>query len=203
MKDDSNPKDISRRRFIQGLGTGVVGSAVLPSVLKGEPAKKEKSTDPHPGNIPISLTVNGKKVTALVETRTTLLELIRDRLNLTGTKLVCNQGECGGCTVLVDNIAIYACHFLAVEAAGKEIITIEGLMKGEELHSLQQAFIDHDGLQCGFCTPGQIMAAKALLLKYPKPTTQQVREGMAGNLCKCGAYPNIIKSVKGAAEKQG
>ena len=148
----------------------------------------------------ITLKVNGKKVSVLIEPRTTLAELLRDRLKLTGTKVVCNQGECGGCTVLMDGKAVYSCHLLAMDTAGKDIITIEGLMSGEKLHPVQEAFIKHDGLQCGFCTPGQIMAAEAVLLKNPKPSREEILEGMSGNLCRCSAYPNILKSVIAAAE---
>ncbi len=200
MNEDSKPKSISRRKFLQGVGTGVIGGAVLPGALSGE-KKKKKEQPPHPGNELLTLNVNGKNVRAMIEPRTTLAELLRDHLNLTGTKIVCNQGECGGCTVLLDGKAIYSCHTLALDAQGKKVVTIEGLLTGEKLHPIQQAFIDHDGLQCGFCTPGQVMAAQALLLKHPKPTPQQVKEGMAGNLCRCAAYPNIIKSVLAAAEK--
>lgn len=199
MNEDSKPKAISRRKFLQGVGTGVIGSAVLPGALSGE-KKKKKSQTPHPGKELLVLNVNGKQVRALIEPQTTLVQLIRDHLNLTGTKVVCNQGECGGCTVLLDGKAVYSCHILALDAAGKHVVTIEGLLTGEKLHPIQEAFIEHDGLQCGFCTPGQIMAAQALLLKHPKPTTQQVKEGMAGNLCRCAAYPNILKSVLAAAE---
>jgi aerobic-type carbon monoxide dehydrogenase small subunit (CoxS/CutS family) len=136
----------------------------------------------------------------LVEPRTTLAELLRNRLKLTGTKIVCNQGECGGCTVLMNGKAVYSCHMLALDAAGKEITTIEGLMSGEKLHPIQQAFIDHDGLQCGFCTPGQIMAAEEILIKNSKPSKEEILDGMSGNLCRCAAYPNILKSVVAAAE---
>jgi len=199
MNEDSKPRSISRRKFLQGVGTGVIGGAVLPGALSGE-KKKKQEPPPHPGKELLTLTVNGKPVRTMVEPRTTLAEFLRDHLELTGTKIVCNHGECGGCTVLLDGKAVYSCHMLALDAAGKDVATIEGLLTGEELHPIQQAFIDHDGLQCGFCTPGQIMAAKALLLKHPKPSPQQVKEGMSGNLCRCAAYPNIIKSVIAAAE---
>jgi len=175
---------------------------VLPGTLASEPAKKKEESSPrHKGKEPLTLNVNGKPVRVLVEPRTTLAELLRDRLDLTGTKVVCNQGECGSCTVLLNGEAVYSCHILALDAAGKEVTTVEGLMEGEKLHPLQEAFIEHDGLQCGFCTPGQIMAARALLLKHPRPTVEQVKEGMAGNLCRCSAYPNIIDSVLAAAKK--
>jgi aerobic-type carbon monoxide dehydrogenase small subunit (CoxS/CutS family) len=132
----------------------------------------------------------------------TLAELIREKLELTGTKIVCNHGECGACTVLLNNAPVYSCHLLAIDADGKEVVTIEGLMNGEELHPIQQAFIDHDGLQCGFCTPGQIMAAQGLLIKNKKPGRKEIIEEMSGNICRCAAYPNILESVIAAAEQQ-
>jgi aerobic-type carbon monoxide dehydrogenase small subunit (CoxS/CutS family) len=128
----------------------------------------------------------------------TLAEVLRDRLDLTGTKVCCNQGTCGTCTVLLDDVAVYSCHMLALDAAGHRVTTIEGLMEGEELHPLQKAFVDRDGLQCGYCTPGQVMSAEALLLENPDPTTNEIREAMTGNLCRCGAYPKIIESIEAA-----
>jgi len=198
-KEDSEPKNISRRKFLKGVGTGVIGGAVLPGVLTSE--EKKKSSPRREGKVLLSLKVNGKAVRVLVEPRTTLAQLLRDQLNLTGTKITCNHGECGTCTVLLNRKAVYSCHVLALDAADKEVTTIEGLLTGEKLHPIQEAFIEHDGFQCGFCTPGQIMAAYALLLKHPKPTTEQVLEGMAGNLCRCSAYPNIVRSVMAAAGK--
>ncbi len=197
-KEDSEPKNISRRKFLKGVGTGVIGGAVLPGVLTSE---EKKETPRHQGKVLLSLKVNNKAVRLLVEPRTTLVQLLRDQLNLTGAKVTCNHGECGTCTVLLNGKAVYSCHILALDAANKEVITIEGLLAGEKLHPIQEAFIEKDGLQCGFCTPGQIMAAYALLLKHPKPTTGQVKEGMAGNLCRCSTYPNIVKSVLAAAGK--
>jgi aerobic-type carbon monoxide dehydrogenase small subunit (CoxS/CutS family) len=128
----------------------------------------------------------------------TLAEVLRDRLDLTGTKVCCNQGTCGTCTVLLDDTAVYSCHMLALDAAGHRVTTIEGLMEGEELHPLQKAFVERDGLQCGYCTPGQVMFAQALLLANSDPTTDEIHEAMTGNLCRCGAYPKIIESIKAA-----
>ncbi len=154
----------SRRKFIKGVGTGVVGSyAVLPNLKtlsKNLPQEIQENIE---GKFPLSLTVNGKKVEVYVEPQTTLVELLREHLNLTGTKTVCNHGECGGCTVLLDDKPVYSCHMLALDAEGKKVTTIEGLMSGEKLHPIQEAFVEHDGLQCGYCTPGQIMAAQGLL----------------------------------------
>jgi len=202
MKQKSKSEGIPRRKFITGLGSGVVGGTILVHSLPALSKDKTTGQEPlHEGKIPISLKVNAKPVRLLVEPRTTLAEVLRDQLHLTGTKIVCNQGECGSCTVLLDGKAVYSCHLLALDASGKEVITIEGLLEGEKLHPIQEAFIEHDGFQCGFCTPGQIMAAQALLLKNPNPTKEDVKEGMAGNICRCSAYPKIIDSVLAAAEK--
>lgn len=201
MSNDSNPKGISRRKFIRGISAGVVGGAVLPGSLKSDTAAE--SQPPHKNKVSIDLKVNGQHVRALVEPQTTLVQFLRDQLQLTGTKVMCNQAECGSCTVLLDGKAVYSCHILALDAAGKEVVTVEGLMKGEELHPIQKAFIKEDGFQCGFCTPGQVMAARALLLANPNPSLQEVRDGMSGNLCRCGAYPNIERAVLEAARTGG
>jgi xanthine dehydrogenase YagT iron-sulfur-binding subunit len=202
MSKQSPKKGISRRKFIQGVGTGVVSSSVLIDTLKASPkGSAGEALKPHEGSVPLSFKVNGKEVRVKIEPTTTLVEVLRDHLKLTGTKVSCDQGECGACTVLVDGKAIYSCHFLALDAAGKDVITVEGLPTGDTLHPIQEAFIEHDGMQCGFCTSGQVMATQALLLKNPKPSKDQVLKGMSGNLCRCGAYPHIIDSVLDAAEK--
>lgn len=198
MSEKSKPKSISRRSFLQGMGAGVVGTPLIISNLKA--AKSGIVTETDAALEKLSLTVNGKKVSVRVEARATLADLIRDHLKLTGTKVACNQGECGNCTVLLDGAAVYACHTLALDAAGKEVITVEGLLSGEELHPVQEAFWQNDGFQCGFCTPGQVMAAYALLLKTPKPNRQQVLQGMSGNICRCAAYPKILDSVMAASK---
>ena len=202
MKENPKSKTFTRRNFLKGVGSGVVGSyMVVPGLSKISQKIIKEAENEGRDKEPITLKVNGRKVSVLAEPRTTLAELLRDRLKLTGTKVVCNQGECGGCTVLMNGQAVYSCHLLAMDAAGKEIVTIEGLMAGEKLHPIQEAFVKHDGLQCGFCTPGQIMSAQAILLKNSKPSKEEILEGMSGNLCRCSAYPNILKSVIAAAEK--
>lgn len=202
MKDKSKSDGISRRKFIKGFSGGVVGSTVLVHSLPAVSEEMEKAAERHEGKQLLSCKVNGKPVRVLVEPQAMLSDVLRDALQLTGTKIVCNQGECGGCTVLLNGKAVYSCHLLALDAQGKDVTTIEGLMDGEELHPIQQAFVEKDGLQCGFCTPGQVMAANGLLIKNPKPTREQVKEGMSGNLCRCAAYPNIVDSVLAAAEKK-
>ena len=198
MSERSESKGISRRKFIKGVGTGVIGSSVVIGTLHAGPKQAQKRLPA--GTETLFLKVNGKTVNLKIDPETTLIEVLRDFLHLTGTKLVCNQGQCGACTVLLDGVAVYSCHMLALDAAGKSVTTIEGLLSGEKLHPIQEAFVDHDGMQCGFCTPGQIMAAQALLFKNAKPTKDQVLEGMSGNICRCGAYPKIIESVLAAVE---
>lgn len=146
------------------------------------------------------LTVNGAGYDVAAPGHETLLTTLRDRLALTGAKLVCGRGECGACTVLLDGTSVYACLTLTAACAGRAITTIEGVAVGDTLHAVQAAFIEHDATQCGFCTPGQILAAIALLSETPRPTTEQVRRGMSGNLCRCGTYPKIERAVLAAAD---
>jgi aerobic-type carbon monoxide dehydrogenase small subunit (CoxS/CutS family) len=149
----------------------------------------------------VALTVNGKRNEVDIDFRMTLAELLRERLGLIGTKVGCNRAECGSCTVLLDGDPVYSCTVLAVEAAGREVLTIEGLTTEGKLHPLQEAFIEHDALQCGYCTPGMIMSLKALLESKLRLTEEDVRSGVDGNLCRCGCYPNIIKAALAASEK--
>ncbi|MBI2300338.1 MAG: (2Fe-2S)-binding protein [Armatimonadetes bacterium] len=148
----------------------------------------------------ISLRVNGSERDCVVEPRTRLLDALREGLGLTGAKEGCGNGECGACTVLVDGRPINSCLMLAVEAVGSEILTIEGLATRDGLHPLQEAFMEHGGLQCGICTPGMILAAKALLDENPKPSEAEIRAGLAGNLCRCTGYTKIVEAVQAAAE---
>lgn len=150
----------------------------------------------------IHFTINGEKRAAEIKANLRLLDLIRDELDLTGTKEGCAGGECGACTVIVDGKAINSCLVLAVEAHGKEIITIEGLAEGAVLDPLQESFIQHGALQCGFCIPGMIMSAKALLKKNPHPTEMEVREAISGNLCRCTGYQKIVEAILAVTEKK-
>ena len=150
---------------------------------------------------PISFTLNGRKQTMEVPANMTLLELLREELALTGTKCGCNGGECGACTVIMDDKAVNACLVLAVEIDGREILTIEGLANGIELDALQESFIDHAALQCGYCTPGMIMTAKAFLLKNPHPTEKEIRQAISGNLCRCTGYEKIVAAIKAVADQ--
>ena len=146
------------------------------------------------------LTVNGASYEVDVPPDEMLITTLRERLQLTGTKLVCGRGECGACTVLLDGVAVYSCLALTAACDGEALTTIEGVGSDETLHPLQTAFIEHDALQCGFCTPGQILAAISLLRAQPGPTEEQVRRGMSGNLCRCGAYPKIVRAVQAVGQ---
>lgn len=152
-----------------------------------------------PGKTPVSLRVNGQLHNLEVEPRRTLLDVLRDDLNLTGTKKGCDMGECGACTVIINGLAVYSCLVLAVECEGQMITTIEGLSEGDTLDPIQRAFIEQDAFQCGFCTPGQIMSIKALLEGNPYPAGEEIRQALAGNLCRCGAYARIIAAAEDAA----
>jgi aerobic-type carbon monoxide dehydrogenase small subunit (CoxS/CutS family) len=151
------------------------------------------------GKVPVTLNVNGSSYTLEIEPRRTLLDALRFDLNMTGSKKVCGMGECGACTVLLDGKAIYSCLTLAVECEGNIILTIEGLAQGQNLDPIQKAFVDEEAFQCGFCTSGQIMSVKALLDTNPDPTPEEIRRAMSGNICRCGAYPNIFKAATKAA----
>lgn len=148
----------------------------------------------------ITLTVDGKEHRVAVEPCCTLAECLREKLGILGVRVSCNQGDCGSCTVLLDGETVYACMILAVEVEGRNIETIEGLAWGKELHPIQQAFIAQHGMQCGYCTPGMILSAKALLDRNSSPSEQEAREAISGNLCRCGTYPKIVKAILSAAE---
>jgi carbon-monoxide dehydrogenase small subunit len=147
----------------------------------------------------ITLKVNGTDYRLNIEARRTLLEVLRENLGLTGTKKSCNEGNCGACTVLMDGRPVASCLVLAIDAQGKEILTIEGLSRGEKLHPIQEAFLKHGGIQCGFCTPGMVMSAKALLDENSKPTTTEIRKAISGNLCRCTGYQHIVDSIMAAS----
>jgi len=144
----------------------------------------------------VRLKVNGDEYEVLVKPNMTLLELIREELNLTGTKEACDEGQCGACTVIMEGKAVNSCLVPVMEADGKEVVTIEGLAKGDELHPLQRAFMDYGAIQCGFCTSGMIMSAKALLDSNPRPTDTEIKEGISGNICRCTGYNMIVEAIK-------
>ncbi len=167
------------------------------------PAEKGKGSWRGPEKTLITLIVNGHKYWLHVEPRRTLLDALRKDLGLTGTKKVCDEGTCGACTVLAEGRTVYACMALAIEYEGRSIVTIEGLEKDGKLHPVQQAFIEEDALQCGFCTPGQILSAKALLDANPHPSQAEIEQAMSGNLCRCGTYPKIIRALLKASGQSG
>jgi len=192
--DEPGPlsRDFSRRSFLKTVGVGPLAAGV---VAAREAEAQQAARVLGPGEVPIELAINGRTYKLAVEPRVTLLDAVRTRLNLTGQKRVCDRGSCGACTMLVDGRSVYACSMLAVEAQGKQIRTIEGLADGTVLHPVQQAFCDHDGLMCGFCTPGFVMSTVALLERNPQPTPEQAREALDGNVCRCGTYPRVLEAA--------
>jgi xanthine dehydrogenase YagT iron-sulfur-binding subunit len=185
----------SRRGFITA-GAGVVGAAALRGAEAGAAAAPVL---PGTEAVKLVLHVNGRPRELAVLPCTTLLEALREHLGLAGTKPGCERGECGACTVLLDGETRYACQMLALEAEGHEVVTIEGLAQGEQLSDVQKAFVAEDALQCGYCTPGQVMAVEGLLRQEQNPSLDQIREGVSGNLCRCGAYAHIFKAAQRAA----
>jgi xanthine dehydrogenase YagT iron-sulfur-binding subunit len=200
-RPDRKAPGVSRRDFIKGVGTGALGTAVLPRLFAQDTISTKKGRVAVYDKKNIILTVNGTPRTVLVAANETLLDVLRERLELTGAKRTCDRGECGGCTVLLDGAPVYACMFLAIRADGKRVATVEGLARGDKLHPVQEAFIEHDGYQCGFCTPGFVMTTTAFLAKTPAPTPEEIKLALAGNLCRCGNYAKIYKAVAAAAGK--
>jgi xanthine dehydrogenase YagT iron-sulfur-binding subunit len=199
---DSKPKQPTRRRF---LIRAAAGSAALYAGLHGArlfsaaQAATVTLAARGPQPVPMTLTINGTRHALTLEPRVTLLDALRERLDLTGTKKGCDQGTCGACTVLVDGKRVNACLTLAIMVQGRNVTTIEGLANGDQLHPMQAAFLEHDGFQCGYCTPGQIVSAVGLLNEKRPTDDVAVREWMSGNICRCGAYPNIVAAVQSVA----
>ncbi|PYS51184.1 MAG: hypothetical protein DMF68_05305 [Acidobacteria bacterium] len=207
LKKKSN-HDPGRRRFLKGVGIAGAGAALVDHLTLSTDAKTESATadtgaKPVTRNVNIILDVNGQKRTVSVEPRTTLLNALRNNLDkpLTGPKLVCDMGTCGACTVLMDGKPVYSCLVLAVDAVGKKLTTVEGLGTPESMNSVQAAFVEHDALMCGFCTPGFVTTISAYLKKNPNPTLEEVREACKGNFCRCGTYPRVFEAALAAAKK--
>ena len=193
----SSSSGVSRRDFLKISGV----SAAVPLVSEVSAlALADEVKELGPGKVPVTLSVNGKKLNAQLEPRVTLLDALRDKFELTGAKRVCDRGTCGACTVLMDDKPVYACSVLAIDAQGREITTIESLGEPGKLHPIQQAFVDHDAQQCGFCTPGFVMATKAFLDRNPNPTLEEIKHGLGGNFCRCGTYAGMREAVMQAAK---
>jgi len=195
-----NGRGLSRREFIKGTGVAMsAGVLVTEDLLKAQAPAPPKMFGP--GAVPITLQVNGQARNLSVEPRVTLLDALRDYLDITGAKKVCDRATCGACTLIVDGKAVYSCTMLAIEAQGRDVQTIEGLAPENQLHAVSAAFVDNDAQQCGFCTPGFVMACKAYLDSNPNPTMEQVKKALGGNICRCGTYVGVRKAVLDAAAK--
>ena len=197
-KDESPDKadrvNVSRRNFLKTAGVGSLATAVT-TVGVGEVAAQSGPAPLGPGDVPVTLMVNGKRLDLRIEPRVTLLNALRNRADLTGNKRVCDRGACGACTMIVDGRTVYSCSTLAIEVQGKQIRSVDGLANGATLHPVQQAFVDTDGLMCGFCTPGFVMATVAHLERTPNPTAEQARKGLDGNICRCGTFVRIMEAA--------
>ena len=194
---------VSRRGFLKGVGVGTAATSVLSAVRPEAEAAARDSGIHGPGEVPVSLKINGKTRKVNVEPRVTLLDALRNRLDVTGPKKVCDRATCGACTVLVDGQPVYSCTLLAVEAEGADITTVEGIGTPDKLSKVQKAFIEHDAQQCGFCTPGFVTAATAFVKDHPNATIEEVRAGLGGNLCRCGTYAGMLLAVSEAAKRGG
>jgi xanthine dehydrogenase YagT iron-sulfur-binding subunit len=206
MEKGKRPKgqagfDVSRRGFLKGAGA-VLSSGIVVGAESFNASEPSTGTNiSGPGKVPISLKINGSVKTINLEPRVTLLDALRNDLELTGAKRVCDRATCGACTVMMGGKIVYACTILAIDAQAKEIITIEGLSTDGQLHPIQKAFVDNDAQQCGYCTPGFVMACKGFLDKHPHPTVGDIQKGLGGNLCRCGTYVGITKAVEQAAQR--
>src|SRR6266849_757111 len=205
-KKKGSSYDPSRRKFLKGVGVAGAGAALadrlLTSDLDMSAAETVRPGDPISGAVDVTLEINNQKRRVAVEPRTTLLSAIRDRLErpVTGPKLVCDMGTCGACTVIMDGQPVYSCLVLAVDAVGKKLTTVEGLGSPDNMNEVQKAFVEHDALMCGFCTPGFVTTVSAYLKKNPHPTLDEVREACKGNFCRCGTYPRVFEAALAAAK---
>ncbi len=192
---DDKGGGFSRRTFLKTAGVGAAATSLVGGVAQSAPAAVLG-----PGAVPLTLNINGKATSLTVEPRVTLLDALRNHLDLTGAKQVCDRGGCGACTVLLDGEPVNSCLLLAVDAEGHEITTVEGLGTPEKLSALQAAFVEKDAMQCGFCTPGFVVAGTALLAQNADPTLDEIKAGLAGNLCRCGTYGRVFEAVQSAAK---
>ena len=197
MNDDDVRREVSRRGFLQGSTLAIAAGALLGSDARADHAEAPGPVGPGP--VPVALEVNGKTHTVELEPRETLASVLRDRLGLTGTKVACDRGACSACTVHLDGLPVCSCMTLAIDVGARKVTTIEGLARGEALHPVQEQFIAHDAMQCGFCTPGMVMSCAALLARTPLPTLDDVKRAVSGNLCRCGTYPKVFAATLSAA----
>ena len=191
--------EVSRRDMLRGAGVAAFLGAVSPALGQQDPAARGSVRMLGPDAAPVELVINGQRTRLKLEPRVTLLDALRDHAGLTGTKRICDHGACGGCTVMVDGRTVNSCLMLAVDAAGRDVRTIEGLEQDGKLHPIQEAFVQHDAVQCGFCTPGMVMSCTALLESNRAPTDTQIREAVRGNLCRCGTYPHVFEACRTAS----
>lgn len=199
-KEPENFGAHSRRTFLKSLGTVAVSAAAAQAQSVAAELEKVNSENiAGPEAVPVTLSVNGQKLELMLEPRVTLLDALRNYSSLTGAKEGCDRAACGACTVLLDGLPIYSCQKLAIDAQKHHITTVEGLAKDGKLSKVQQAFVERDALQCGYCTPGFIMSVTALLEKNPKPTDAEIKHGCAGNLCRCGTHPHVVQATRQAA----
>ena len=189
----------SRRGFLTSVG--VSSGALTTGILENEAEAQSAAKVIGPGEVPITLQINGKPYKVSVEPRSTLLDTLRHRLDLTAAKRVCDRGTCGACTVIVDNKVMYSCTVLAIDAQGRQIQTLEGISNERRPHPVTKAFVNNDAQQCGYCTPGFVMAAKGFLDRNPNPSYEDVKKGLGGNLCRCGTYVGVRKAVLEAAKE--
>jgi aerobic-type carbon monoxide dehydrogenase small subunit (CoxS/CutS family) len=219
-RPDRSPENsgrLSRRYFLTSAGVSAAGAALLdgcaaqlaeskakPKTTARSGAVAEAPPQPKvvgPGPVQLTLSINGEPRQVQAEPRTTLADLLRDELDLTGTKIVCDRGACSACTVWLDGATVCSCMTLAIDAVGRQVRTIEGLARGEQLHPVQEAFVEHDALQCGFCTPGMVMSCAALLERNQSPSPDEVKQAVRGNLCRCGTYPKVFDATLAAAKQ--
>jgi len=193
------PRGVGRRELLVNSLAVALGAAVLQACASSRPRLATGQASAGPGLLEVSLVVNGERRTLRVESRVVLLDALRENLGLTGAKKGCDMGQCGACTVIVDGQRVNSCLKLVAQLEGASVTTIEGLARGDELHPMQKAFLDEDALQCGYCTPGQILSAIAMIDERKPADDDDIRERMSGNLCRCGAYPNILAAIKGVA----
>jgi len=198
-RDSRQKKGFTRRGLLRGLATTAVAASAKATGLFAREAAKGKTAPGSTGALPVSVTVNGKRQTATLEPRVTLAEALRETWGLTGTKIGCDRGACGACTVLLDGVAVNACLTLVHDADGRSVTTVEGLGTPQALSPIQKAFIEADALQCGFCTPGLLVSCSSLLAKNPRPSLDEIRTAVSGNLCRCGTYVGVFKACQAAA----